>query len=107
MPQCCNDDTTTFALLKCKENEDVERWWHACKETTTQTYALMQRDVLGANNWLWDTNKWWCWEMKLWESGFKDAHRTWMCVQCWMARNGWDRSAKHGDDDEAQETRPY
>lgn len=36
-----------------------------------------------------------------------DAHRTWMWVQCWMARNGWDKSAKHGHDGEAQETRPY
>ncbi len=50
-----------------------------------------------------DVEKWSCEKL----SGFKDAHRTWMCVQCWMARNGWDRSAKHGDDGEAQETRPY
>ncbi len=93
--------------MRCKENDDVERLWDACKETTTQTYALMQRNVLvqitncetQIND---DVEKSSCEK-----SGSRDAHRTWMRVQCWMARNGWDKSAKHGHDGEAQETRPY
>ncbi len=49
---------------------------------TTQTFELMQRDVLmqridyetQIND---DVEKWSCEK-----NGFKDAHRTWMCVQC-------------------------